>query len=174
MFIPSYLFLFVNCIEVIPTMWISFHHVGAITCWQSIPLRHVSSVTDIIERSLGVVIVDHVLCDCFSFKEGFTSCCHTNAACRFGTYVSNKKPILPSETGFIQVSNSTWMWRRILKEDPSVFTSSAEHWNISVNLGHGPCCHGCIVSVFVLNSSNKRGLLTLSVLKTVLEFSLNV
>lgn len=43
--------------------------VGAITCWQSIPLTHVSSVTDIIESSLGVVIVDHVLCDCFSFRK---------------------------------------------------------------------------------------------------------
>lgn len=71
--------------------------VGAITCWQSIPLTHVSSVMDIIERLLSVVTVVHVLCDCFSFQEGFTSCCHTNAACRFGTYVSNKKPILPSE-----------------------------------------------------------------------------
>lgn len=28
-----------------------------------------------------------MLCDCFSFTEGFTSCCHTNAACGFGTCV---------------------------------------------------------------------------------------
>lgn len=62
---------------------------------------------DIIESSLGVVTVDHVLCDYFSFKEGFTSCCHTSAACRFGTCVSNKKPILSSETGFPQVSDTT-------------------------------------------------------------------
>lgn len=35
--------------------------------------------------STSVVTVDHILCDCFSFKEGFSSCCHINAACRFGT-----------------------------------------------------------------------------------------
>lgn len=58
---------------------------------------HLSSVTDVIQSSLGVVTVDHMLCDCFFFTEGFTSCCHANAACGFGTYGSNKKPILPSE-----------------------------------------------------------------------------
>lgn len=133
-------FLFVNCTEVILTMWNSISpSVGAITCWQSIPLTHVSSGTDIVESSLGVVTVDHVFCDCFSFKEGFTSCRHTNAACRFGTYVSNKKPILPSETGFIQIRNSTEMRRR------GPFSLSLEQWILKYHNEQwhdGPCCHG--------------------------------
>lgn len=126
--------------------WIYSHYVnsitpsvGAITCWQSIlPLpphthtnthTHLSSVTDVIQSSLGVVTVDHMLCDCFSFTEGFTSCCHANAACGFGTYGSNKKPILPSEiVSFRSVTPETR--RRIPKEDPSVSVWSTAHWNI--------------------------------------------